>query len=98
MKDLANRAVGYAMPGVVVDGNDAVAVYEATAQARARCLAGEGPTLIECKTYRWRGHGELDQQVYQPRTRLPAGWSAAGSQKIREERSGLVYLMKQGSG
>jgi len=48
------------MPGVVVDGNDVVKVYDATVKAVARARAGEGPTLVECKTYRWRGHHEGD--------------------------------------
>ena len=50
------------MPGLVIDGNDVIAVYEAVGEAVKRARVGEGPTLIECKTYRWRGHfeGEVD--------------------------------------
>jgi acetoin:2,6-dichlorophenolindophenol oxidoreductase subunit alpha len=55
---VAARAAGYGIPGVVVDGNDAFAVYQAANAAVARARAGDGPTLIECKTYRWRGHTE----------------------------------------
>jgi TPP-dependent pyruvate/acetoin dehydrogenase alpha subunit len=62
--DLAVRAAGYAFSGVVVDGNDVLAVYEAVAAARARAVAGEGPTFVEAKTYRQRGHYEGDPQVY----------------------------------
>lgn len=62
--DLALRAEGYGFPGLIIDGNDVVAVYEATQEARDRALAGEGPTLIEAKTYRFRGHYEGDPQVY----------------------------------
>ena len=58
--DVADRAVSYDMPGVVLDGNDVVAVFSATAEAVTRARAGGGPTLIECKTYRWRGHHEGD--------------------------------------
>lgn len=58
--DVASRAVAYEMPGVVVDGNNVLEVYEATVKAVKRARAGEGPTLIECKTYRWRGHHEGD--------------------------------------
>lgn len=54
--DLFLRASGYGIPGVAVDGNDALAVYEATAAAARRARAGEGPTLIEAKTFRWFGH------------------------------------------
>ena len=56
--DVAARAAGYGIPGVVVDGNDVLAVYDATVEAVARARAGDGPSLIECKTYRWRSHTE----------------------------------------
>jgi len=59
-EDIADRAPSLGLPGVVVDGNDVIAVYEATDKAVERARSGEGPTLIEGKTYRWRGHTELD--------------------------------------
>ncbi len=58
MPDVAGRAAGYGIPGVVVDGNDIFAIHQAAARAIARARAGEGPTLIECKTFRWRAHTE----------------------------------------
>ena len=58
--DIADRGASYDMPGVVVDGNDVLAVYRATDEAVEMARAGDGPTLIECKTYRWRGHYEGD--------------------------------------
>ena len=58
MPDVAGRAAGYGIPGVIVDGNDIFAVYQAAARAVERARAGEGPTLIEAKTYRWRAHTE----------------------------------------
>jgi pyruvate dehydrogenase E1 component alpha subunit len=58
--DIATRAAGYDMPGVTVDGNDVLQVHQAALQAVKRARAGDGPTLIECKTYRWRGHHEGD--------------------------------------
>jgi len=58
--DIATRATGYDMPGVIVDGNDVIAVHEVASKAVKRARAGEGPTLVECKTYRWRGHHEGD--------------------------------------
>jgi pyruvate dehydrogenase E1 component alpha subunit len=61
--DVAARAAGYGIPGVVVDGNDVIAVYEAAETAVNRARVGEGPTLIECKTYRWRGHTERPGQT-----------------------------------
>jgi len=56
IKNIADRAIGYGMPGVVVDGNDVFAVYEAVNEAVKRARNGGGPTLIECKTYRHYGH------------------------------------------
>lgn len=54
--EIARRAIGYDMPGIPVDGQDVIAVYEATAAAVIRARAGEGPTLIEAKTYRFDDH------------------------------------------
>jgi pyruvate dehydrogenase E1 component alpha subunit len=64
IKDIAVRAAGYGFPGLVVDGNDVLAVHEATQEAIARARRGEGPTLIECKTYRFLGHSIGDPQEY----------------------------------
>jgi len=64
--DLAVRAEGYGFPGVIVDGQDVLAVYQAVQQAAERARAGEGPTFIEAKTYRYRGHYEGDPQIYRP--------------------------------
>src|SRR5262245_62041673 len=58
LNDIAARAAGYGIPGVVVDGNDIFAVYQAANRAVERARAGGGPTLIECKTYRQRAHTE----------------------------------------
>lgn len=60
IRDVASRAAAYDMPGVIVDGNDIQEVYSAATKAIRRARTGEGPTLIECKTYRWRGHHEGD--------------------------------------
>ncbi len=59
-QSIAARAASYAMPGVEVDGQDVLAVYEAAGEAIARARAGDGPTLIECRTYRYHGHHEGD--------------------------------------
>lgn len=58
--DVAAKAAGYGMPGVIVDGNDLFAVYAAARQAMERARAGGGPTLLECKTYRLRPHSNAD--------------------------------------
>lgn len=64
IKDVARRAMAYDMPAVTVDGNDVVKVYEAADKAAEDARQGKGPTFIECKTYRWRGHWEGDPQPY----------------------------------
>lgn len=68
--DLSIRAASYGFPGLIVDGNDVLAVYEATGQAAARARAGDGPTFVEGKTYRHRGHYEGDPMVYRTREEL----------------------------
>lgn len=60
VKDVATKAAGYGMPGVIVDGNDIFAVYEAANAAMQQARKGGGPTLIECKTYRFRPHSNAD--------------------------------------
>jgi pyruvate dehydrogenase E1 component alpha subunit len=72
---LSKRAESYAMPGVTIDGNDVLAVYEATATAVARARRGDGPTFIEGMTYRYRGHYEGDPQVYRSRDEVES-WEA----------------------
>ncbi len=62
--DVASRAAAYGIPGVIADGADAVAVYEAAREAVRRARAGEGPTLLEVKTYRFMGHFEGDPDRY----------------------------------
>jgi 2-oxoisovalerate dehydrogenase E1 component alpha subunit len=61
--DVAAKAPGYGMPGVIVDGNDLLAVYEAAHEALTRARAGGGPTLLECKTYRLRPHSNADDDT-----------------------------------
>jgi pyruvate dehydrogenase E1 component alpha subunit len=64
VKDIAERAAAYGIPGVSVDGNDVTAVYEAAQAAVRRARSGGGPTLIECKTYRHKGHSRWDPATY----------------------------------
>jgi pyruvate dehydrogenase E1 component alpha subunit len=85
VRDMADRAVAYAMPGEAVDGNDVLAVYRATLIARERAVAGEGPSLIECKTYRCRGHGESDPQHYQPKDEIAAWMDKCPIPRLRDE-------------
>jgi pyruvate dehydrogenase E1 component alpha subunit len=69
-QDIADRAGAYDMPSAVVDGNDAGAVYQAALQAVTRARSGGGPTLIEAKTYRMRGHYEGDPQIYRSKEEI----------------------------
>jgi TPP-dependent pyruvate/acetoin dehydrogenase alpha subunit len=72
VRDFARRAAGYGIPGVIVDGNDVPAVYRVTCQAVERARAGKGPTLIEAKTFRMKGHAEHDSASYVPKKLLDA--------------------------
>jgi 2-oxoisovalerate dehydrogenase E1 component alpha subunit len=73
IEDVASRAAGYGMPGVVVDGTDPLAVCAAVRAARARALAGEGPTLIEAKVYRFTPHSsDDDDRNYRSREEVQA--------------------------
>jgi TPP-dependent pyruvate/acetoin dehydrogenase alpha subunit len=96
--DVAIRAAGYGFPGVVVDGNDLLAVYEATREAISRARRGEGPTLIECKTYRWMGHSINDPAVYRSAEEVE-GWKKKCPVKRFEtvlRRKGLLDDAKTG--
>jgi TPP-dependent pyruvate/acetoin dehydrogenase alpha subunit len=66
VKDLAERAIGYGVPGVIVDGTDPCQVYDATHEACERAYRGEGPTLIEAKMMRMKGHAIHDAAQYVP--------------------------------
>ncbi|MBW3096694.1 thiamine pyrophosphate-dependent dehydrogenase E1 component subunit alpha [Pseudohoeflea coraliihabitans] len=70
VKDIAERAAAYSMPGVIVDGNVLSEVSEAAHAAIERARAGEGPTLIECKTYRHRGHSKSDRNRYRTKEEI----------------------------
>ncbi|MGB3964404.1 MAG: thiamine pyrophosphate-dependent dehydrogenase E1 component subunit alpha [Tepidanaerobacteraceae bacterium] len=67
VENAADRAKAYNIPGIVVDGNDVEAIYEVVKEAVERARRGEGPSLIEAKTYRWLGHSKSDPRVYRTR-------------------------------
>jgi 2-oxoisovalerate dehydrogenase E1 component len=73
--DVADRACAYGMPGEVVDGMDVLAVREAVGRAVERARKGEGPSLVECKTYRWYGHSRSDPRKYRTKEE-EAEWKA----------------------
>jgi acetoin:2,6-dichlorophenolindophenol oxidoreductase subunit alpha len=81
VKDIAERAAAYSMPGAVVDGQDAIAVWEATKPAVARARRGEGPTLLECKTYRYYGHHQGDD---------PLRYRTAEEERLARQRDCLL--------
>ena len=85
VRDIATRAVSYGIPGVVVDGNDVVAVYKAASWAVGRARRGEGPSLIECKTYRWLGHHVGDPgTAYRTREEVEAWKARCPIKRLRE--------------
>ena len=67
VENIADRAIAYGIPGVAVDGNNVLTVYEAAQKAVERARTGQGPTLIECKTYRHKGHSRIDPAKYRPK-------------------------------
>ena len=89
---VSDRACAYGIPGRTVDGMDVLAVFEAASEAVERARAGGGPTLLECVTYRYRGHSKSDRQRYRTREEV-ARWSAQDPiERLRRllEEQGLV--------
>jgi pyruvate dehydrogenase E1 component alpha subunit len=91
-ENVADRAAAYNMPGEIVDGNDVFAVNAAAHRAIARARAGEGPSLIECKTFRMTGHSAHDPADYVPK-HLFKDWAAKDPIKLIEKR-----ILKEGWG
>jgi len=83
--DLAVRASAYAMPAEIVDGNDVQSVHEAATRAMMRARSGEGPTFLECKTYRQRGHSRSDAAKYRPAAEVEE-WLARDPIEISRRR------------
>ncbi|MDW8040899.1 MAG: pyruvate dehydrogenase (acetyl-transferring) E1 component subunit alpha [Nitrososphaerota archaeon] len=92
VESVAERASAYGIPGVVVDGNDVLAVYDATLKAAERARKGEGPTLIECKTYRHRGHSRVDPAKYRPKEEVEAWLARDPIKRFREKLLELNVL------
>ncbi|OBG59908.1 thiamine pyrophosphate-dependent dehydrogenase E1 component subunit alpha [Mycobacterium sp. E3339] len=84
LEHVADRAAGYGMPGVRVDGNDPLAVKSAVEDALRRARAGEGPTFIECVTFRFRGHYFGDRMPYIPKDQLAAAMEADPVPRFRD--------------
>ena len=96
--DIADRAAAYGMPGVVVDGNDVMAVYEAATEAVKRARAGDGPSLIECKTYRHHGHFEGDPCAYRSDEELDEWKEKDPIKKFEERLIGMNVLTAEKAG
>jgi pyruvate dehydrogenase E1 component alpha subunit len=90
VENISDRAAAYGIPGVTVDGNDVFAIDEAFQKAIKRAKNGEGPTLIECKTYRWYGHWTGDPQVYRTREEVDAWKQKCPIKRLRE------YMIENG--
>lgn len=86
---VADRAAAYGIPGVIVDGQDAIAVYEAMCQAVERARSEGGPTLIEAETYRYKGHSRTDPAKYRPDGELEK-WLARDPITLLAERLGIT--------
>ncbi len=85
VKNVADRAAAYGIPGVTIDGNDVMAVYETVTEALKRAREGKGPTLIECHIHRWRGHFEGDPQVYRTKEEIDEGMRQDPLKRFKEE-------------
>lgn len=85
VEDISVRAKGYGIPGVTVDGNDVYALYDAAEAAVKRAKQGKGPTLIEAKTYRWRGHWTGDPEVYRTKDEVKAWMDKDAIKRMRKK-------------
>jgi TPP-dependent pyruvate/acetoin dehydrogenase alpha subunit len=70
LANLSDRAVAYGIPGMTIDGNDVMAVFKASGECINRARRGDGPSIVECKTYRYHGHFEGDPQTYKPKAEI----------------------------
>lgn len=85
IENIADRALGYGIPGVIVDGNNVLEVYKVAGEAIKRAKNGDGPTLIECKTYRIKGHSRYDPAKYRPPEEVDA-WLERDPIKLFKEK------------
>ena len=95
IRDIADRAAGYGIPGVVVDGMDVMAVYEVAGEAVARARKGKGPTLIEAKTYRYRGHWEGDADNYRPKEEVEEWLKRDPTKSFKEDLIEMKVLTEK---
>jgi 2-oxoisovalerate dehydrogenase E1 component len=94
LPDISERACAYGIPGVTVDGMDVLAVRGAVAEAAERARRGEGPTLIECKTYRWYGHSHSDPRAYRTREE-EAEWRKHDPIRVLKQNLQTINLLPE---
>jgi pyruvate dehydrogenase E1 component alpha subunit len=94
IENIADRAPAYGIPGMTVDGNDILAVYKAAHNAVERARKGEGPTLIECKTYRQKGHSRVDPAKYRPKEEV-AEWLRRDPIKLFKEHLAQKHALTE---
>lgn len=92
IENIADRASAYGIPGVMVDGNDVLAVYEAARVTVERARRGEGSTLIECKTYRQKGHSRFDAAAYRPKEEVESWMKKDPIARFQTKLSGMGVL------
>ena len=90
--NLSDRAKAYGIPGKTIDGNDILAVYEAVGEAVTRARKGQGPTLVECKTYRQRGHFEGDLQTYKTKGEIEEWMKKDPIPRFRKQLTSMGVL------
>jgi TPP-dependent pyruvate/acetoin dehydrogenase alpha subunit len=95
IRDISERAAGYGFPGFTVDGNDVLAVVEAAREAVGRARAGNGPTLIECKTYRWYGHSSGDPESYRNKEEVEAWKKRCPLERFEKKLKEMGILTKE---
>lgn len=91
IEDIADRAKSYGIPSFIVDGYDAIAVYETVQKAAEICRNGEGPVLVEAKTYRWLGHSKSDANAYRTKEEIESWKEKDGIKALRMKIKDLGY-------
>jgi len=95
VENIADRAASYGIPGVTVDGNDVLAVSEASQKAVERARDGGGPTLIECKTYRHKGHSRVDPAKYRPKEEVEQWLARDPIRRFKETLQNLSFSLTE---
>lgn len=95
IENIADRAIGYGIQSFVVDGYDAEAVYETVQKAAEICRKGEGPVLVEAKTYRWLGHSKSDANAYRTKEEIESWKAKDGIKRFRNRILELGYATEE---